>query len=185
MHRNSIVVIAVVVFLTGCFDQMGTDGSRQEQGSVYFEIEGYFEKEKQRLSTQTVFSKTVTMNGEMEESQLNEIDLENDLKVFIKSDINRPAWSDKYEIDSTFNQNQVLSKISYQANDIKLLTKSIVVDFERGEVVKVFIKNGTKSAIAQTRQLLTYQPNSGYSIESVQDVATMDESIFRIEVEFQ
>ncbi len=187
MFRVSMIATAIFIFLSGCFDrtEAGTDASRQEQGTAYFDIAGYFEKEAQRLSSRTGFTKRVMMNGEVEESQVERIDFKNDLKAFAKSDINRPAWSDKYEIDSTFNQNKELIKIAYQTNEPKLVTKEITIDFEKGEVAKIHIINGTKSAIALTEQILIYRPSKGYSIESKQDVTTLDENTFRVEVSFE
>ena len=67
----------------------------------------------------------------------------------------------------------------------KLLTKSLTIGFDNDEIVNVSIENGTGTAIAETKQILVYEPKKGYTIESRQDISTLDENTFKIEVFFK
>ncbi|MFQ5446281.1 MAG: hypothetical protein ACE5FF_05050, partial [Saprospiraceae bacterium] len=119
-----------------------------------------------------------------EELVLDDIDFEQELKPFSEADINRPAWTDKYTIDSLFDESNALTKLTYTAIDPKLKTKRVEIDFESNSVSKVFIENSTASAVAKTRQLLTYEPGTGYSIQSTQKVVLTSDDTFFVEVRF-
>ncbi|HFA51405.1 MAG TPA: hypothetical protein ENJ95_20525 [Bacteroidetes bacterium] len=172
------------IVLLGCAKEPSSKASGQTVLKKYFDLKGFLENEVKRLSTKTAFTKTAFINDEREEKKVENIDLENELKIFSDSDINRPAWSDKYEIDSTF-QDGKLAALHYRTDDKKLKTKDLKIDFKEGEVSKIQIKNVSNTAIANTQQSLIYEPAKGYSIESKQDVAMIDEKVFRIEVSFK
>ncbi|MEZ4933248.1 MAG: hypothetical protein R2788_14140 [Saprospiraceae bacterium] len=169
----------------GC-GNVGTSESEIKQNTFkYFDLKGFIEKEAERLAERTSFTKTVFVNGEQETKPLSHIDAKAELMPFSSSDINKPAWSDQYEIDSVFNQNKELIGLRYQSKDKKLKTKKMSIDFQKSKVVKVYIENATESSVATTYQTLTYRPEKGFSIESRQDVSLMDENQFKIEVSFQ
>ena len=151
----------------------------------YFDLKGFLETEAERLSDKPSFTKTVFVNDGQETKSISELDLKTELMPFSNSDINKPAWSDKYDIDSLFNQNEEITGLRYQTKDKKLNTKKMDIDFEKSNVVKIIIENTTNSSVANTFQTLVYQPSKGYSIESKQDVSLMEETHFKIEVSFQ
>ena len=151
----------------------------------YFDLKGFIEAETDRISKMQSFTKTAYVNGEKETKTLSQINIENELKPFYNSDINKPAWAGKYTIDSTFNQANELIGLRYQSKDEKLKTKTMSVDFVGKEVSKVFIENATNSSVANTYQTLIYQSKAGFSVESKQDVSLLEENYFKIEVSFQ
>lgn len=169
----------------GC-GNVGTAKNEIKQGAIkYFDLRGFVETEAERLEGGTSFTKTVFVNGEQETKSLSHIDAKAELMPFSNSDINKPAWSDQYEIDSVFNQNKELISLHYQSKDKKLKTKRMSIDFQKTKVVKVYIENATESSVATTYQTLVYRPDEGFSIESKQDVSMMDENQFKVEVSFQ
>ncbi|MEZ4958659.1 MAG: hypothetical protein R2830_02455 [Saprospiraceae bacterium] len=150
----------------------------------YFDLKGFFNEETKRLETFSTVKKIATVDGVREEHVLDSLNFGQELKIFSNADINRPAWSDKYAIDSVFNEQKQLTRLNYTTEDKDLRTRQITVDFEDGQVLKIFIENSTSSAIADTKQLLTYQPASGYTIESKQAVALSKDNAFLVEVQF-
>ena len=171
-------------FTFGCSDFSPSETAEELEVKNYFDLKGFFEKEKERLAGQQNFKKTVIVNGEAEVNETAEIDFEKELTIFSNSDINRPAWSDKYSVDSVFNEKKELVHLGYETSDKKLRTRKIAVDFDGGAVSKIQIENMTSTAIANAQQSLTYEPAKGYSIESRQNVKTIEDVLLRIEVSF-
>ncbi len=176
-------VFLLTAVLIGCGSDAGKSPNLDEV--AYFDLKGYFEQEKEQIKTRSSFSKKVTVNGEVEEKLTETIDFENDLRIFQKSDINRPAWSDKYSIDSLLNIRNELIGLTYKSLDSKLRTELVEIKYDNGRVDKILIENRTESSIAKTKQVLTYIPRKGYLIESIQNMATMDSSVFKVEVSFE
>lgn len=178
------VLFFLVVFLSSCSDFSPSETTAQLKQKKYFDLAGYFETQIERLGQRDDFEKSTSVNGIVETQSNAQVDLEKELAIFSSADINRPAWSDKYEVDSTFNEQKELVNLRYQTSDEKLRTRQIFIEFEKGEVSKIEIENLTSSTIANTEQTLTYEPNQGYAIESRQKVQTIDEAVLRIEVKF-
>lgn len=194
MHKknNNINTLAVlfsffffsqaVIFQSCTGEGIGTNVNLEK--NIYFNLKEFLDLEKERLSSVSPFSKTVFVNGEKEQKEIKYLDFEKELKPFYDSDINRPAWSDKYKIDSVFQKGNQLHSLVYVATDEKLKTRRLSIDFKDNEVVLIDINNASKSSVANTFQVLTYDPTSGFTIESTQDVSFMDENKFRIEIKF-
>ncbi len=151
----------------------------------FFDLKGYFEGEVQRLHSFGKARKIVMADGKHEERIIDNVHFERELDAFSSSDINRPPWSDKYTVDSIFNEQMELVQLVIKADDEKLKTRKVTVDFERTIIAKVDIENNTSSSIATSSQRLIYQPAIGYSIESHQKVTMAGgDQVFKVEVQF-
>lgn len=147
----------------------------------FFDLEAYFQKEIERLEEEDAsISKRIVLDGNQEQLNQDSIDFSDELSVFIKSDINRPAWSDKYQIDSIFEQNQLIG-LHYEALSDRLKTRSIEIAFDKGEVAEINIKNLLKAVIATTDQALQYKPQTGYWIHNKQEIAFSKPQELKIE----
>lgn len=149
----------------------------------YFDLEGYFKQELEHLGAVGKAKKTVSVGTEKEVLVLDSVAFSKDLQVFSASDINRPAWSDKYTTDSVFIGG-ALTRLEYLANDEKLKTQRIVLDFDSSKLTSVLIENSASSFIATSHQVLMYAPATGYSIQSVQKVAFKANEELLVAVEF-
>ena len=174
-------VIFMLAFLLSCQSDV-KEGKKGKKS--FFDIKAYFESETQRLTNGNKVKKIVAVGDKKEERVLDSINYRQELGIFSTSDINRPAWSDRYKTDSIFNDNKELIRLDYTANDEKLKTRKISIEFEKQTVVGVFIENNTTSTVASSRQVLTYRPTTGYIIESHQNAALADDQDFLIEVQF-
>ena len=185
MKIIQILVSALLILIfNGCQPDQLSQNKNAKSTFNYFDLKGFMKEETDRISKMASYTKVVYLNGEEETKKLTQMNLENELKPFSDSDINKPAWAGKYNIDSTFNEKEELVGLVYTSDDKKLKTKKISVDFESGKVIKVFIENAANSTVANTHQALTYQPDIGFSIESKQDVSLLDENYFKIKVLF-
>lgn len=171
-----------IFILPGCLDL--NDNSSKPETNPFFDLKAYFKEEVTRLENLQNVKKITNVNGNEEVLNMETIDLKSELKIFSDSDINRPAWTDKYAIDSLKTANGQLKKLSYTANDEKLKTKKIEIDFEHTLVSKIMITKDASSAISSMNQLLTYHPKEGYLIERRQDVVLAGQNEFKVEVQF-
>ncbi len=180
-----ITHLLVLCLFGGCTNNSPTSEIGSELGSLqHFDLKGYFDDEAQRLGYKGKAKKIVVAEGTEETKLLDSVDFKRELSVFSMSDINRPAWSDKYVADSSFNEQKQLAHLKIKSLDESLKTQSIAIDFQQGIVSRVQIQNRTNSAIASSDQTLTYEPDLGYLIESSQKVTFSDTKDFRIQVLF-
>lgn len=182
MFKAKAYYILLCLALTAC----GTENAVSDQtvsATSFFKLEAYFNQEIARLdSIQPVLKKKVMLDGQTEEKRIESTDFEQELQIFRRSDINRPSWSDKYQIDS-IQKNGNLQTIRYTAIDTSLNTRLLRVSFMDGEVDEIEIRNQSRSAIASTEQDLLYRPGRNYQIRSKQKTIGADERQVTIEVE--
>lgn len=188
--NNSIITSTLLAFLFiwigfGCNNPASSINDSAKSDNKYFDLKGYIDSEISRLSSNAAFVKTVRVNDDQEEKVLENLDLENELKPFSNSDINKPSWSDKYEVDSLFDSNGNLKELSYSAKDRDLKTQFFSVKFRNEEIVEIAIKNRSKSSVAEITENLSYAPNTGFTIESTQNVTMVDKAHFKIQVDFK
>ncbi|MDR6940650.1 hypothetical protein [Mucilaginibacter pocheonensis] len=142
----------------------------KQSGGVlkYFDISGYFKADTARLRKLDVaVNKTVTHNGVTENKTVHIANWGQELNLFIQSDINRPAWKNSYKVQTTD------SLIVYQARYPELRTTRIVIKKDKEQVKWVLIYNHTKNLLYETREKLSYYPDSVYLIEKWQKVKLM------------
>jgi len=168
--RLFIVFFIIIIFLSAC-QEVATPIKQADKPNIFFDLKGFFQKEKARLEKINSFKKIVSIDGESEEKTLAKLDFDNELSIFIASDINRPAWSDKYKVDSTFTENKQLKKLTYSALDNSLKTKTLSIDFKENSASHITIEKSTDNTIAQSKQSLTYDIDKGYSIQSMQTLS--------------
>ena len=180
---------ALLLTIAGCSGQ-GDQQTAGQNGSFY-DLVGYFESEMERLNReQPDLTKTVEFDGRQERKQYDSLDFERELRVFANANINRAALRDKYVVDSLFNTGTAgdtyLEKITYEAKEEKVKTKLIEIDFlPTGQIKRVYIESYSNSLAAELRQELTYQPRSGYSIYSYQDIALSEDKRLKVDVRFE
>lgn len=80
----------------------------------FFDLKGYFEGEMQKLSSKNKFTKTVTVNGKSEAQIIDTLDFRKELSFFAAADISRPAWSDKYVVDTMFNKEKEVVQLHFK-----------------------------------------------------------------------
>ena len=173
----------VVHFFLGC-----TNGREPELGDkkvpVFFDLRDFFQKEMQFLEkNQPVVNKIVRLNGQ--ESLLSSISVSysDELAPFANSDINKPSWKDKYQVDSILMDGH-LKEIKYVAKDASLKTKELSIIFGDGGVDKVWIRNSIHSIISESDQELKYERSKGYFIKGRQVGRFAAEKQFSVQVSF-
>lgn len=172
----------VAFFLASCAQEPSAKAAIGTK--KFFDLKSYFEGEVQRLHSKGGAKKLVMTGSKQEEQVLDSIDFKRELGIFSDSDINRPAWSDNYVADTIFNARKQVVRLLIKATDKDLKTRKVEIDFIDNLVSKILIENSTVSSIANSSQVLIYEPSQGYSIESHQKVAMADDQIFKVVVRF-
>ncbi len=182
--RLFIVFFIINILFSACQEVASPTKQAADKPNIFFDLKGFFQKEKARLEKINSFQKIVSIDGVSEEKTLAKLDFENELSIFIASDINRPAWSDKYKVDSTFTEKNQLTKITYTALDNSLKTKSLSIDFQNNTASKIAIEKSTDNTIAQSKQFLTYNIGKGYTIQSEQTLSLSATKTIRVNVTY-
>ena len=164
-------LLTLPVLFGGCY------GDRVEQQlgrEPFFDLKGYMQQQIDSLAqAQVSVRKRITLNGQQEEHLLREINFASELAIFENSDINRPAWLEKYEVDS-LRENGKLLAVRYTAQDPDLRTRELLIRFAGEAVGEISVLNQTSTVLSEGEQELTYRPGRAYLIRTWQKTPTTD-----------
>lgn len=171
---KNLFLIAILISLFACGDKTNAPVKALEK--PYFDLKGFFEGETKRLTEGGMkIKKTVTVNGQTETKIIEKPNFEEEFKMFVASDINRPAWSDKYHVNEKASGNHDFTT-EYWAKDENLKTQSLKIIQENGATFFTMeIHNRDKSVVTESDSHLFYDKNNGFSITNSQQlVGSMD-----------
>ena len=150
-----------------------------KQAVAFFDIGNYFKTEASKLaSSHVAVNKMVSHNGQTQVKMVQIANWERELRLFIQSDINKPAWRDKYR--TTYHGDTTL----YHTTDKALHTQAISIVFKNKSVQCIFIKNQTSNALYQTTEDLVYQAGKSYQINLQQKVILLGTNYYAIKGSF-
>lgn len=169
MYRK--LVILFLIFISSC-----TSPEEIETQTAFFDLKGFFEAEVKRLTDKKILvNKSVSQNNQSEVKQNLLVDWENELALFIASDINKSAWRDSYKISGD------RIHFNYVAIDTNLRTRSVEIKMDQqGRAVFFKIKNITRSKLYESSEELTYITDSIYTINKNQSVRFLGKNTYQI-----
>ena len=187
--RKLLFFNILVLSLVSCQTQEttaneGSSGQSKIAEKAFFDVKGFFTGEIKRLTEMGMtIKKTVTVNGKSESQTLEKPNFEDEFKMFIASDINRPAWTDKYTIEKKQLNNQS-TVTEYTSKDENLKTQKMAISEMNGPVYQTIeIHNSDKSLATQAETHLFYDKQNGYSMSTFQKLVGSVDSV-KIEVSF-
>lgn len=182
----ALIVAALLLSGTACQSpSQESQSAAKAAAPVFFDLKGYMSQQVKALKTSKPrVKKRVSINGKTEERVSDQINFEEELAIFINSDINKPAWSDKYTKDSSFSGGQ-LQNVRYAAREENLKTQMMQVSFTGGIVSKIELKNRASAAIVTAEETMTYTPGKGYSIIYKEVPALAEAKNFSVEAVFE
>lgn len=164
-------MLCLLAALSSC----GPDKTRLSSKPVYFDLKGFFRSDSARLAAKNpLITKTVQHNGITETKKLHINNWGNELRLFAQSDINKPAWRASYTVTNTDNLTL------YKAKFPDLTTREIVVKRESGKVKWIMIYNYTKNMLYESKEQLSYFPDSIYTIVKKQHVKIIGNNSFLV-----
>lgn len=185
-NRNMKKLLLYLAFLVLAVAACSRDGEKPAVRipDAFFDLKGYMAGEIERLSeNQPEVLKRIAIDGRSEEKKFDSLDYRKELDIFSRSDINKTAWLDKYQIDSTFQDGQ-LRQVTYTSKDKSMKTHLLEVGFSGKQVSQIHIQNRTESIVADVGQEMWYYPGAGYKLLSRQSTALTQEKEVMVEVEF-
>ena len=173
---KNLFLITTLMSLFACGDRANTSVKTLEK--PYYDVKGFFDGETKRLTEGGMkIKKTVTVNGHSETKILEKPNFEEEFKMFVASDINRPAWSDKYHIKRTDQSNHDYTT-EYWAKDKNLKTQSMKIVQQNGLMsFTINIHNRDKSVVTESDSYLFYDKNNGFSITNSQQLVGSTDSV--------
>ncbi len=168
---NRRLALLFVVFISSCTIQEETKSKYD-----FFDIKGFFEAEAKRLSQKrTLSNKIVTQNNQSEIKKGLPVDWNDELALFIASDLNKPAWINSYK------RSEDDLRISYLAIDTNLRTRYIEIKKDQnGKAFFLKIKNISRNMLYESSEELTYIPDSSYTINKNQRVRFLGNNQYQI-----
>jgi hypothetical protein len=136
---------------------------------TFFSLADFIKEEQAWLKKEgIILIKILTLNEKRDTIKLYQPDFERELDLFLKADINKPALSDKYSIDSVFHHGN-LFKVLYTSKDKKVYTQRLSIQYNtRGKVAVVDIRLYNGSPLTVNVQHLVFRPTKGYQISDNQ-----------------
>ena len=149
--------------------------TKNDKGQLsYFDIKKYFADEAARLSKKYPhITKTVSYNGQQETKEVAIKHWQQELNLFIESDINKPAWKNSYIIYKCD------TGITYLNVDSTLHTRQLTVLLKKDKVTGIKVDNVTDNMLYQTTESLVYYPDSLYVIEKHQKVRLLGRNDYK------
>ena len=165
--------------ITGCEDR-----ESKYEINQFFSTKDFFEKEIERLKVGDIRLEKTAFIGEKKETViLDSVNWPDELRLFIDSDINKPAYITEYDTSSQSTSNGKQVKI-YKAKRDDLDTQLLRVIFNQERVEQIEVVLNDENMVYDSERKLVYIPESGYSIEALQKVMLSDEKQFKIEAKF-
>lgn len=167
--KSGFVLIVSVFFLPMCKPDI------KKYKNDYFELNSYFLQQGKKYADSDFYVlKTVSRNGEAETKRVKIADWPGELSVFSESDINKPAWKNSYK--TTVSGDFTI----YKAKEPDLKTREIILKKQKNRIEYIMIFNTVNNQLFQTREKLTYYPDSLYIIQRKQHVRFLGTNDFLI-----
>lgn len=185
MRWCAFFMVFVVLLVTACTPDTPA-AAPKINAKPYFDLKGYFEEQIKNLSaSQPKVSKKVSLSGKLEELTPDTLDYAQELRSFADADINKPAWLDKYAIDSLKDATGSLQTLRYKALAEDLKIKLIEVNFNQNIPERIYIAKKLNTAVANSEQELVYMPGKGYKLTNKQQAAYSTADLIGVEVNWQ
>ena len=168
---NRKIAFLLIIFFSSCNNQEETTPKND-----FFDLKGFFEAEAKRLSNKNSLSnKLVTQNNQTEIKKGLSVDWDDELALFMASDVNKPAWINSYK----YSEDNL--RISYFALDTSLRTRYVeILKDKNGRTVFIKIKNSSRNMLYESSEELTYIPDSSYTIDKNQSVRFLGTNNYQI-----
>ena len=152
----------------------------------FFDLSDFMEIDLAEKKNQVKkLQKTIVLDGATETKRLDDFDLAKETELFTAADINKIAWLDRYEADSTFYKTGQLKKLVYTNITNDLRTKTLIIHYDiKNTVDSILVEQSGTSVLAKSIQKLRYIPASGYRIENQQDITALDQHKLVVDVKF-
>ncbi|MDQ1087455.1 MULTISPECIES: hypothetical protein [unclassified Siphonobacter] len=173
------LLFGLLLITVGCQNSPKQSSSKPQ---TYFDLKGYVESQIAMLKkTNPVVRKEVSVNEESETLVTPKIDWTKELELFLQADINKPAYTQSYFID-TLSANTVSYRLR-QGEHLPIQFLEVIRD-EQNRPSKIKATMLEKNYLFESEKILTLESTDGrlssYQIEGFQQLFIGDPKPFRI-----
>jgi hypothetical protein len=128
--------------------------------------------------------KKLTKDGKSQTVERGDVNWDEELELFMESDINRPAWRGAFIADTVELERMYV--ISYRTENEEIPVKNVVVTLDRDskQCLHLTIDRQTDNFLYTSVQKLFFTPGEGYTIKGLLKVSFLFESEFVVESTF-
>jgi len=186
LNEKSGFYCAFMVFVAIMFASCQPENRNETKIIYYFDLSDFFKTEAARLqAAKPTVKKVVELNGKTEEKTKTIEDWNNEFLTFSDADINKSAYVGKYTTDTLFANGKIF-KITYAANQTKLKTRLLEVEFDTvtAQPQHIHLTIETKNTLYHSFQTLHYLKNQSYSVAGRQEIRLLKPDVFKVQVNF-
>ena len=154
--------------------------SKVEQTKKYFDLKGLIERQIKTLNTQKpTVQKSIIMADTSENQLIKTIDWAKELELFIQADLNKPAFVQSYQVDSS------LMGVKYSLKEKeKLPVKYLSISRLGEDGISIEALINTNNYLYETERLLKLSIKDNeltdYQIDGFQKIVFGNKKVFKI-----
>lgn len=176
-------IFVALVFLAACQPQTETN-----QVKSYFDLKGFIESQLRELEKRKpTVDKKMSLDGESESKQTNEINWAKELDLFIQADINKQAYQSSYEITQPMPKTNLYSLKKGENQPVQSLKVTFDDKTQMPSIIEVSLKEENKLYDSEKQLRLTcgMRPEGvwlikTYEISGFQHLSLTDKKSFSI-----
>ena len=179
------ILFLLVFAITSCSlpEQKGGDQVTKK----YFDLDSLMQIQMEQLeSLNPKVNKSLTIGGKKEEKTVKNVDWNNELSVFLNSDINKPKLLDQYSAKKTTHGSDILLSYDFIKKGVTGVQKMLITkDKSTRHIQSVEIENLERNAIFSSHKNidLTFKDNqlASYSMKGFDKVAMRDTMWYEVQ----
>lgn len=156
-----------------------------EDQRYYYDLPKFFENQINNLKSKGQWvRKHVTKDGHSHIIERGNIDWNEELGVFLDSDINRPAWRGEFKVDTINLEREYV--ITYKTGNEQIPVKNVVVTINKQskQCLKLTVDRRTENFLYKSDQSLYFTTGEGYIMKGKLSVTYLFDSEYAIDTEF-
>jgi len=156
-----------------------------EDQRYYYDLPKFFKAQIDNLKDKDQWvRKHVTKDGHSHIIERGDVDWNEELGVFLDSDINRPAWRGEFKVDTINLEREYV--ITYKTGNEQIPVKNVVVtiDKQTKQCLKLTVDRRTENFLYKSDQSLYFTTGEGYIMKGKLSVTLLFDSEYSIDTEF-
>ena len=177
--KRLYIYILFALMLTSCSDE-----NVKVLHQHYFNLADFFRKEAAVLQKQNFkMQKQIIKDRVKEMKTFDQLIWQKELKPFADCDINKPAWINSYQTDTTYSSGGNMF-ISYKAKEETLPVRSIVLTINNSKIEEIIIHKERHNFYYQSNDVYIYRTMKGFEISGSQNARLQEKTTYHINAEF-
>ncbi len=156
-----------------------------ENDRYYFDLPTFLNERIANLQKNNQWvRKHVTKDGHEHIIERGDIEWNEELDLFLDSDINRPAWRGEFKVDTIKLEREYV--VTYKTENKQIPVKNVVVTIDKDtrQCLKLTVDRRTKNFLYQSDQSLYYTTGEGYIMKGKLSINYLFDSEYSIQSEF-